>query len=42
MASVTKASIKSALRRTHGNYMDNLMDSVTTLADGGVLAAGSV
>ena len=42
MASVTKASIKSALRRTHGNYMHNLMDSVTTLADGGVLAAGSV
>ena len=42
MASSTKASIKSALRRTQGNYMDNLMDSVTTLADGGVLAAGSV
>ena len=42
MASSSKASIKAALRRTHGNYMDNLMDSVTTLADGGVLAAGSV
>ena len=42
MASSSKASIKEALRRTHGNYMDNLMDSVTTLADGGVLAAGSV
>ena len=42
MASSSKASIKAALGRTHGNYMDNLMDSVTTLADGGVLAAGSV
>ena len=42
MASSSKASIKAALRRTHGNYMDTLMDSVTTLADGGVLAAGSV
>ena len=42
MASSSKASNKEALRRTHGNYMDNLMDSVTTLADGGVLAAGSV
>ena len=42
MASSSKASIKAALRRTHGNYMDNLMDSGTTLADGGVLAAGSV
>ena len=42
MASSSKASIKAALRRTPGNYMDNLMDSVTTLADGGVLAAGSV
>ena len=42
MASSSKASIKAALRRPHGNYMDNLMDSVTTLADGGVLAAGSV
>ena len=42
MASSTKASIKSSLRQTHANYFDNLMDSVTTLADGGVLAAGSV
>ena len=42
MASSTKASIKSSLRQSHANYFDNLMDSVTTLADGGVLAAGSV
>ena len=33
MASVTKASIKAALRRTHGNYMDNLADSLVSLSD---------
>jgi len=33
MANVTKASIKAALRRTHGNYMDNLADSLVSLSD---------
>ena len=42
MASTGKNSIKSTLRQSHANYFDNLLDSVTTLADGGVLAAGSV
>ena len=39
MASSTKASIKSSLRQSHANYFDNLMDSVTTLADGGVFSS---
>ena len=42
MASVTKASLKSKLRQSNANYFDDLADSITTLADGGVLAAGSV
>ena len=33
MASSSKASIKAALRRTHGNYMDNLADSLVSLSD---------
>ncbi len=42
MASTGRSSLKSTLRQSHANYFDNLLDSVTTLADGGVLAAGSV
>ena len=42
MANVTKASLKSKLRQSNANYFDDLADSITTLADGGVLAAGSV
>ena len=42
MASVTKASLKSKLRQSNANYFDDLADSITTLAAGGVLAAGSV
>ena len=37
-----RGSLKSTLRQSHANYFDTLVDSVTTLADGGVLAAGSV
>ena len=33
MASVTKASIKSKLRQSHANYLDDLADSVATLSD---------
>ena len=42
MASTGRNSLKSTLRRTHANYFDNLLDSMPTLADGGVMAAGSV
>ena len=42
MASKTKAALKSKLRESHANYFDNLTDSISTLADGGVMAAGSV
>ena len=42
MASTGRSSLKSTLRQSHANYFDNLLDSVATLADGGVLAAGSV
>jgi hypothetical protein len=37
-----RGSLKSTLRQSHANYFDSLVDSVSTLADGGVLAAGSV
>ena len=33
MANVTKASIKSKLRQSHANYMDDLADSIATLSD---------
>ena len=33
MANVTKASIKSKLRQSHANYLDDLADSVATLSD---------
>jgi len=33
MASVTKASIKSKLRQSNANYMDDLADSIVTLTD---------
>ena len=33
MANVTKASLKSALRRSNANYMDNLCDSIVSLSD---------
>jgi hypothetical protein len=42
MASTGRNSLKSTLRRSHANYFDNLLDSMPTLADGGVMAAGSV
>ena len=42
MASNKRATLKSNLRGTHANYFDNLIDSVSTLQDGGVMAAGSV
>ena len=42
MASTGRSSLKSTLRQSHANYFDNLLDSVATLADGGVMAAGSV
>ena len=42
MAQNKRVGLKSALRRTHANYFDNLIDSVATLQDGGVMAAGSV
>ena len=42
MASTGRNSLKSTLRRSHANYFDNLLDSMHTLADGGVMAAGSV
>ena len=42
MANTAKATLKSRLRQSHANYFDTLVDSVSTLADGGVLAAGSV
>ena len=37
-----RGSLKSTLRQSHANYFDSLVDSVSTLADGGVMAAGSV
>ena len=33
MANVTKASIKSKLRQSHANYMDDLADSIVSLSD---------
>jgi len=42
MASTGRNSLKSTLRQSHANYFDNLLDSMPTLADGGVMAAGSV
>ena len=42
MASTGRSSLKSTLRQSHANYFDNLLDSMPTLADGGVMAAGSV
>jgi hypothetical protein len=42
MAQNKRVGLKSALRGTHANYFDNLIDSVSTLQDGGVMAAGSV
>ena len=33
MANVTKASIKSKLRQSHANYMDDLADSIFSLSD---------
>ena len=42
MAQNKRVGLKSALRRTHANYFDNLIDSVPTLQDGGVMAAGSI
>jgi len=33
MANVTKASIKSKLRQSHANYMDDLADSMVSLSD---------
>ena len=33
MANATKASIKSKLRQSHANYMDDLADSIVTLSD---------
>ena len=33
MASVTKANLKSTLRRSQANYFDNLADSIATLTD---------
>jgi len=42
MASTGRAALKSKLRESNANYMDNLTDSIMTLVDGGVMAAGSV
>ena len=42
MGSTGRNSLKSTLRQSHANYFDNLLDSMPTLADGGVMAAGSV
>ena len=33
MANVSRTSLKSVLRRSNANYMDNLCDSVATLSD---------
>ena len=38
MASSTKASLKSNLRRTNGNYFDNLADSIHTQLDANTFA----
>ena len=38
MANVTKASIKSKLRQSNANYMDNLADSMVTLSDAQTLS----
>ena len=42
MASTGRVALKSKLRESNANYMDNLTDSIMTLVDGGVMAAGSV
>ena len=42
MASTGRNSLKSTLRRTHANYFDNLLDSMPTLADGGVMSRGKL
>jgi len=41
MASVSRASIKSVLRRSNANYMDNLADSIATLTDDNTLAGAT-
>ena len=41
MANVTKASLKSKLRQSHANYLDNLADSIVTLSDNQTLTGNT-